>query len=290
MAFNQIALYVSRRKGAEQIAWECVRHLTEIGMNIVAPAGYSDEVTLPAQVKILPENESVESSDAVLVIGGDGTILRASRYASPAGIPILGINMGHLGFLNELEPSECIKIKDIFSGNYSIDERMMLEVSVRRDGNEIYRSIALNDISIGPAQSNKTLDLEISADDHFVAQFRADGVVISTPTGSTAYSLSAGGPIMEPTIKSMCITPICAHGFYAKSFVIDPDREVKVDVNTRHRGGLVTADSQDGFPFETGDDIRIFRSCYTTKLMRIKGHSVYELIRDKLTYGNYFDN
>lgn len=283
MKIQRVVFYVSRRTGAPQIAQECAQLLSRAGAALCAPQAYSRPVTLAPQVELVPDGQAAAGADLALVIGGDGTILRATYDAAPLGIPILGINMGRLGFLSELEPDEIHLLENVLSGDYSIEPRMMLAASVEREGQTLFQAHALNDVCINRAPDRKILSLDILSDRQSIARFRADGVIISTPTGSTAYSMSAGGPIIEPTLQNMTITPICAHGLYAKSFVLAPQRRIRLEL-VDSRGAMLIPDGRTGFSLNSHDSINICQSPYTARLVRIKGKSVYEVIRDKLNY------
>lgn len=285
MKIQRVVFYVSRRTGAQQVAQTCAQLLSRAGVELCAPAGYSRPVTLAPQVELVPDEQAAQGADLALVIGGDGTILRATYDAAPLGIPILGINMGRLGFLSELEPGETELLENVLSGDYTTEPRMMLYACVEREGNTIFQAHALNDVCVSRAPDRKILSLDILSDRQSIARFRADGVIISTPTGSTAYSMSAGGPIIEPTLQNMTITPICAHGLYAKSFVLAPQRRIRLELADSH-GAMLIPDGRSGFPLNPHDSINISQSPYTARLVRIKGKSVYELIRDKLNYDN----
>lgn len=283
MNIQRVVFYVSRRTGAQQIAAACAHLLARRGVQLCAPAEYTDSVRLPDTVALVPDDHAADGADLALVIGGDGTILRATYDAAPRGIPILGVNMGKLGFLSELEPDETALIERVLDGEYSIEPRMMLTANVERGGEILYTAHALNDVCINRAPNRKILALDILSDSQFIARFRADGVIVSTPTGSTAYSMAAGGPIIDPTLQNMTITPICAHGLYAKSFVLAPQRRICIDVIDSH-GAMLTPDGRSGFALEARDNVIISQSPYTAQLVRIKGKSIYEIIRDKLNY------
>lgn len=219
-----------------------------------------------------------------LVVGGDGSILRCGARGCPRGIPILGVNMGRVGFMSELEPSELEAIGAMCRGEYDMEERMMLRTTVRRGNETLLDAHSLNDMTVNRAENHKLIELGIWSDAQFISKFRADGVIVATPTGSMAYSMSAGGPILEPTLHNLTITPICAQGLYAKSFVLAPNRRVSIQIADGHRGAILTPDGQEGVRVSAGDEIIVSQSPYVTRLIRIKGRSVYEIIRDKLNF------
>jgi len=235
--------------------------------------------------RINPE-EGIKVADALVVVGGDGSILSAASLASKYEVPILGINMGRLGFLSELEPEEIDLLSCLMKGKYTIERRMMLEASIVRSGETVYTGHGLNDAVLTRGVGCKVMEFDIYADSQFIAKFRADGVIISTPTGSTGYSMSAGGPIIDPTEHNLTATPICAHGLYAKSFVLASERVVTVGVRSlRSKSSVLSVDGRDDFPVLDDDLIVIKQSPFVTDMIKVKGGSVYDVIRDKFNYG-----
>lgn len=283
MPFSQAVLYVSRRAGCAELALACAEILRACRVRVTAPFEYCAENVREA-LGAQPETAALEGADVAVVIGGDGSILRAAHALAPRGVPILGVNMGRIGFMSELEPSELDAIAAMCRGAYEMEERMMLRTTVRRAGKTVLDAHSLNDVTVNRAENNKLIELDIWSDAQFISKFRADGVIVATPTGSTAYSMSAGGPIIEPTLHNMTITPICAQGLYAKSFVLAPNRRVSLKIADGHRGALLTPDGQKGLRVSAGDEIVVSQSPYVTRLVRIKGKSVYEIIRDKLNF------
>ena len=281
MPFYQVIFYVSHRPGCAALALRCADIFRAHGVRVTAAAEYcakEAQAALGAQ----PEAEALDGTDVAVVVGGDGSILRAAHALAPRGIPILGVNMGRVGFMSELEPNELDAVDAMCRGEYDTEERMMLRTTVRREGNLLLDAHSLNDVTINRAGNRKLIELDIWSDAQFISKFRADGVIVATPTGSTAYSMSAGGPIIEPTLHNLTITPICAQGLYAKSFVLAPNRRVSVKIADGHRGAILTPDGQEGVCVSSEDKIMISQSPYVTRLVRIKGKSIYEIIRDKL--------
>ena len=283
MAFSKAILYVSQRTGCGALALDCAARLRALGISVTAPAEYCAPDAADA-LRVLPEPEALSGADLALVVGGDGSILRAALALAPRGIPILGINMGRIGFMSELEPDELDALDALRSGRFETEERMMLRVVARRDGGTILDAHALNDVTVNRAENRKLIQLDMWSDDQFLSRFRADGVIVATPTGSTAYSLSAGGPILEPTLHNLTVTPVCAQGLYAKSFVLAPNRRVSIRITDGHRGALLLADGQQGARVSDGDEITVSQSPYVTRLIRIRGRSIFETMRDKLSY------
>ena len=283
MPFFQAVIYVSHRPGCAAVALDCARVLAAHGVRATAPVEYCAREARAA-LQAQPEEAALCGADVAIVVGGDGSILRAARAAAPRGIPILGVNMGRVGFMSELEPSELEAIGAMCRGEYDMEERMMLRTTVRRGNETLLDAHSLNDMTVNRAENHKLIELGIWSDAQFISKFRADGVIVAAPTGSTAYSMSAGGPILEPTLHNLTITPICAQGLYAKSFVLAPNRRVSIQIADGNRGAILTPDGQEGVRVSAGDEIIVSQSPYVTRLIRIKGRSVYEIIRDKLNF------
>lgn len=228
-------------------------------------------------------SEAVRLADAAVVLGGDGTMLRIARAAAQNELPLLGINVGHVGFMTELEPAELGEMRGLLAGEYSIDSRMMLHVAVERHGRVVYENDALNDIVIAKGTAFRVVRVGISADGEEVTRFNGDGVIAATPTGSTAYGLSAGGPVIEPSAENLAVIPICAHALAAKSFVFAPERTLAI--TARCEGGsevFISADGGQGFAVRPDDRVLITRSALRTRLIRLKGNSFYRILQQKL--------
>jgi len=223
----------------------------------------------------------LNTAEMIITLGGDGTILRAARSAADAGIPILGINMGGKGFIAELEVEDIELLKYVTTGGYEIESRMMIDVEVQRGGEVICRDFALNDIVI--KGGNKVIDMTIYGDGHKITYFTGDGTIIATPTGSTAYSMSAGGPIVEPSAKNIVITPICAHLMEAKTFVLTAGRVVTVEVDhKKNNPAYVSVDGGKHISIFSGDIVKVCKSERLTKLVRLSDRSFYHKISSKL--------
>lgn len=232
------------------------------------------------------EHEILEDSELVICLGGDGTFLKAARSLYDKKLPILGINLGSLGFLTEVDRNDIEKaVEHIFSGNYEVEERMMLEASITREGNIIGRDLALNDVVISRGALSRILHLKTYINNIFVDTFPGDGLIVSSPTGSTAYSLSAGGPIVEPDTDLMIVTPICPHLLYSRSFVTTGDRAVRAVVDeTYSHNAMVTIDGQKGFEIRGGDIIEIKKAPHSVKLIRINSRNFFNVLRNKIYY------
>ena len=224
---------------------------------------------------------ALDDADLIIAFGGDGTLLRAARAATHSGVPILGVNLGTLGFMAEIEPDSLHLIDKVVAGEYTVEKRMMLDVSVERNGETVFFDYALNDIVVGGIA--RIIDLTVYSDGREMTKYKGDGVIVATPTGSTAYSMSAGGPIVEPTAENIIITPSNAHVMLAKSFVLAPQRKVTVELGRlRSRRAYTAADGRRSFDLMSGDKVHIKRSNYETKLVRVTDMSFYELVGKKM--------
>lgn len=231
----------------------------------------------------MESDAAIRFADLAVVLGGDGTMLRLARAAAQNEVPMLGINVGHVGFMTELEPGELGEMEKLFKGYYSIDSRMMLHVSVIRNQRVVYENDALNDVVVAKGTAFRVVKVCISADDKEVTRFSGDGVIVATPTGSTAYGLSAGGPVIEPSAENTAVIPICAHALMAKSFVFAPER--RITLAAACEGGsevFISTDGGQSFAVRPDDRVVITRSPLRTRLVRLKGLSFYQILQQKL--------
>jgi len=225
--------------------------------------------------------EAICDADLLICLGGDGTILHLARAAAPYRIPIVTVNLGRKGFIAELAPDDAEKIVEIaVSDCYNIQERMMLDVCVLRSGVSVYEGFALNDAVVRGV--TRLIDLDVFGDGQLITQFSGDGIIISTPTGSTAYLMSAGGAIIEPTAKNLAITPICAHALIAKSFVLAPERTVLVKISLSGEKHAYLSVDGGSFDLEDLDEISVTQSRYVTRLIKCEERSFYQILSEKL--------
>lgn len=228
-----------------------------------------------------------EDIECVLVLGGDGTLLQAARELLQRHIPLLGINLGTLGFLTSAEKSELPKCLDsVLDDSCSIDERMMLEGVAYHGSEKIQMNIALNDVIIARAGFSRLVELKIYVNGELLSIYNADGIIVSTPTGSTGYSLSAGGPIIFPQTDVIVITPICPHSLQARSLVVSGEDRIMIEIGRRRKTqkeeAMVTFDGRSAQELETGDRIEIHKAQETTQLIRLKGRSFYQALQNKI--------
>lgn len=220
------------------------------------------------------------SVDMVAVLGGDGTMLSAAVPAAEAGVPLLGINLGKLGFMTAFEASSIgTHLAEVLSGGYIVDERALLEVRVLRGKSEVFRASALNDAVIGPREIGRTVTVGLYSGGTPISTLRGDGVIAATPTGSTAYSLSAGGPIVDPRSDCMVLTPICAHTPYARPIVLPLSAEAEIRCPER---AALTVDGQAGVLLEGDDRVLVGKNLHSARLVRLKNYSFYGIIGSKL--------
>ncbi len=221
--------------------------------------------------------------DCVIALGGDGTLLSVARRAAATGIPILGVNLGNLGFLTEVEPANLEKaLEALVHGDYSIEERTMMKATVMRTGRSVASLVGLNDVVISKGAFARIISLDIFVNDEYYSTFPADGIIVSSPTGSTAYSLSAGGPLISPRIDVILVTPICPHTLFSRSLVIAGDDRVRVVVEAPHEEVAVTVDGQVGFKVESHDEIIVERAPQVTRFVRLQAKSFYGTMRERL--------
>jgi NAD+ kinase len=242
-----------------------------------------ERVEVPRQVTLSDLFEELPTADLLICFGGDGTILHAARDATLHDVPILGVNMGSVGFMAELERSELALLAPLTQGRYTIEERMMLDVRVFRGEKLVSQDLALNDAVISKGSMARVAEMEVLADQTPVTTVTGDGVIVATPTGSTAYSMSAGGPIVEPTSRAIILTPVCAHRLAARAMVLAPERIVTVRLPRNARRNLyLSVDGGKAVRLSGGDRVEISRSAHTTKLVLLGNRSFYQVINQKL--------
>jgi len=243
-----------------------------------------------ANIAVMPFEKAVESADMVVSLGGDGSILHTAQQAAVHNIPVLGINVGRMGYMAELETDELEWIEKIIRGNYTTEERMMLDVEIHRGERIIYKNIGLNDAVIAKVNYANTVDLDIYTDEFFISHYQGDGVIVATPTGSTAYSMSAGGPIVDPLSSNMIITPVCTHSLSAKPIVLSPKRKITIQALSEPSGIIgMSLDGAEVKPLEKGDRVVIKKSDFTTKLIRVKDKNFYDILCSKLSDRRFGD-
>lgn len=267
-------------------------HTVRTAMQILKDAGINPRLCLPFEVDRsydLPKDlrfgrldRELPNAEMVICFGGDGTILHMAKAATRKGIPILGVNIGTMGFMAELESTELDKLANLAKGEYTLDSRMMLDVTVQRDRDIIFHDICLNDVVVTKGAVARIVHLAVKCDGTKAMETGGDGVIVATPTGSTAYSFSAGGPIVEPDARNIIITPICAHEVGSRCIVASDKRVISVEmVQNARRNAYLSVDGGRAVRLNMGDVATIKKSHLETKLVRLKDRSFYDVVSAK---------
>jgi len=261
---------------------ECVvKWFTERKIKVFIPE--SSFAREPFSKMLAPLEEIKKEAKLIISLGGDGTLCRAAREFSPAKIPILGVNLGGLGFLTEVPIGELEDgLGKILSGKYHVEQRMMLQTRIVRGDFKSESFIALNDVVISKSSLPRIISLKTFVHGEFVTTYSADGIIISTPTGSTAYSLSAGGPIVHPSLKVIILSPICAHTLSVRPLIVSDEETIKVIPLAPVEDIFLTIDGQETHPVKKGHEIEVKKSPYQARLVRFKEKSFFEVLQTKL--------
>ena len=224
--------------------------------------------------------------DLLIVLGGDGTLLSAARLSADHGVPILAVNLGSMGFLTTVAQDEMYTdLEEIFAGRHRVSERVMLETEIVRNGSTVRRQIVLNDAVLNKAALARIMDLELRVDGEYVTTYKADGLIFSTPTGSTAYSLSAGGPLVYPSVEAFVITPICPHTLTHRPLVVPDSAIIEVNFKSEDEAVFLTLDGQVGIELASADCVRMRKATKRLLLVRPSRKTYYEILRSKLKWG-----
>ncbi|MBW1715864.1 MAG: NAD(+)/NADH kinase [Deltaproteobacteria bacterium] len=265
---------------------ECKRlrdWFTQRGMTV-----YTEEMASRAHLsQCLEEGTTIpDTVDLVVVLGGDGTLLGAARKVGRYGLPILGVNLGGLGFLTEIPLEMLYKdIEKVITGQVTVEPRLMLQASVLRNAEEKCRFSVLNDVVINKGALARIIDLRVSIDGHFLTTFRADGLIISTPTGSTGYNLSAGGPILYPDLEALILTPICPFTLTQRPIILPDTSVIEIQIGKQNEEVILTFDGQVGFDLMAHDRVIISKSEKKLKLIKSPDQDYYDILRTKLKWG-----
>ena len=285
-SFNKIGI-IARPRGSNlaETVPPLLQWLEKRGMTAI----YDEETaaSLPkGSAKGLPREEVAATAQLLLVLGGDGTLLAAARVAALHGIPILPINMGSLGFLTSFTVEELYPALEVtLAGRYSVSERVMLKVSLERDGQVIDTQRVLNEATVNKGTLARMIDVELRIDSDFVCRYRADGLIVATPTGSTGYSMSAGGPIVHPTVESFVITPICPHTLSDRPVVVRDSCSIEIKLLGNSESVFLTLDGQKGLVLQATDRVKIVRAEKLLCLIQPEKKSYFEILRNKLKWG-----
>ena len=254
--------------------------------NVVCVPFRNEEKPEGYGLDIRPLQQELRGADMIIAFGGDGTILHLSKTAAHRDIPVLGVNLGSLGFMAELEQKELGRLGELMDEKYTVESRMMLDVSVVREGRVIYSNLALNEAVVTRGAVSRVIRLHIRTEQGRLLDVTGDGVIVASPTGSTAYSLSAGGPVVEPTARNLIVSPICAHSVHANAYVLSPERVITVQTEKNsYKPVLLSVDGGRAFSLRSGDSIEVRRSKFDTKLVRLSKRSFCEILQKKMLMG-----
>mgnify|MGYP002518722742 CR=1 FL=1 len=270
---------------------EAISILEELGFQTVVCSPFREQRSDQfCGIRVQPLLQEIHTGSLLVTLGGDGTILHLAKLAALNKIPVLGINMGSLGFIAELEASELGALRKLKDWNFQIEARMMLDVTVLRDGKQIYQNLGLNDAVIREGPISHVIHLSIASDGRHLANIDGDGVIIATPTGSTAYSLSAGGPVVEPVADTMIVCPICTHNMRFSSYVLSPNHTLSVElVRNGRKPVYLCVDESRAFSLKQDDQVLIRKSRYATRLVRLSEKSFCEVFAKKMLSGGQED-
>jgi NAD+ kinase len=270
-------------RNAERRAQEIVRWL---GRRKIAVVAVSDWEKAPRGVERVGRIELMRRADLVIVLGGDGSLLGVARLAGAREVPVVGMHHGDFGFLTEPDTGRVeTTLGKLLAGDYRLMRRTMLSVQVLRRGAAVFRSQALNDAVVHQGRVSRMLALEVSVDDELLATYKGDGIVVATPTGSTAYSLAAGGPVVVPDMSAMLLTPISAHSLGVRPMVLPDSSTIRISVERRSADAMLTLDGQEGFELAGGDGVEVTKSRHSAVIVKVAEQSFFETLRSKLHWG-----
>lgn len=268
--------------GVEELSHRVFGVLSELNVNIYVNGKYSKNFS-DCNVLFGDEEQIMELCDFAIAIGGDGTTLNVAKRAAKYDKPVLGINAGRLGFMSGLEQDELELLKNAVSGKYEIDKRMMLEADIVKNGEIISVHQCLNDAVISRGDFARLIDISVTCNNRTVSNMRADGIIISTPTGSTAYSMAAGGPVVSPEAECILATPICPHSLMDRSIIFSSDRELVVKAhNDKMDSPVLTVDGQELIDLDYDAEVRVRVSKTVTRLIKLKPENFYEILNKKI--------
>jgi NAD+ kinase len=281
---KRIGIYAKKNHpDAAAQAAKVVHWLEERGIEVFLEQELAREM---GGVSGYPEKSIPAMVNMIIVLGGDGTLISVARKVGDLGTPILGVNLGSLGFLTEITRKELFPVlEQVLQGEFSVSTRMMLDVRIRRREEEVGRFRVLNDVVINKGALARMIDMEASIDGVYLTTFRADGLIIASPTGSTAYNLAAGGPIIYPGLSCLVISPICPHMLTNRPIIVSEDSLVRVEVKFQDEDVLLTADGQVGMPLQGGDVVEVRKSKSRTMLIKSPTKDYFQVLRTKLRWG-----
>ena len=281
---HTIGVVVKRERAqALELARELVQWMRQRGVCVLS------ESEDAAQLGCGPgtsKREMIATADLIVVFGGDGTLLSVARLMGARAVPILGVNLGNFGFLTAITADELLPMMaHILAGDFQVEQRMMLHVALRRDGVVLTRHQVLNDAVITKGALARIIDLETAVNNQYLGIYKADGLIVTTPTGSTAYSLSAGGPIVHPSVGVMVLSPICPHMLTHRPLVLPDTAVVTVTVRSEHEDVVLTLDGQEGVPLRNDDVVEICKASSNVPLVQSTTRNYFDVLRSKLRWG-----
>jgi len=287
-SFRKIGLAGRKRqRGVSGVLRQLLELLESRGLDVMLEDSLGDVVTDHKRA-LATLYEIGQRADLVIVVGGRGSLLSAARTLARFSVPVLGVNRGRLGFLTDITPDDIAQqIPAVLDGRFEQESRFLLAAEVRREGEVVGRGDALNDVVVNSGSSAQMIEFELYVDDTFVYRQRADGLIVSTPTGSTAYSLSGGGPIMHPALDAVVLVPMFPHALSSRPIVVDGNSEIRLDILARNRiRPPVTCDGQANMKARPGDSVHICKNPDPLTLLHPLGHDFYTSCRDKLRWSN----
>lgn len=282
MEQKKIGLFVNRKKDKDlEITRKVIDYILKYDMKPLLTKQVSEDLGLSEGYS---EEDMLDKSSFLISLGGDGTLLNMARTAFNYDVPVLGINLGTVGFLADVETNEIDKAMNrLSSGDYTVKKRMVLLATVLRNDYTVFKSIAINDVVVNRDGLSRIIRLKVFVDDQFIDSFPGDGVIVSTPSGSTAYTLSAGGPIVQPEMEMMITTPICPHILYSRFFITSPDRQLRITIKDDYPdSAIITMDGQEGFRIAAGDEILITRAHKGIKFVSFNDINFFDVLRAKI--------
>jgi len=287
---NRIGIIAKRNKPeAGNIIHQLVDWLRQKKIEVYIEGEMADLLgphALEPNVKTIEREAFPSQAEMILVLGGDGTLLSVARLVGDHKVPILGVNLGGLGFLTEIALEELYRVLErVIQGDFTTDERVVLSASVIRKGKGVAEFPVLNDAVINKGALARIIDMETTINGEYVTTFKSDGLIISTPTGSTAYNLSAGGPIVYPSLHCIILTPICPHTLTNRPIVVPDEVEIRATLKTRQQEVMLTLDGQQGFPLEVEDVVEVRKAAVGILLIKSPYRHYFEVLREKLRWG-----
>jgi len=281
------------RPAALDCAAELARWMAQTGASVRLQREVAEHYPGDQAPGEVVEEEELGRGDCLVAVGGDGTLLAATRVAEPHGTPILGVHAGgpaSFGFMTETTPALAREaFERLLRGDYHINERLMVACRVRRGGETVGEFSALNELVISKAALARMLRMRIWVEETFIATYGADGIIVATPTGSTAYNLAAGGPLVHPTVQVILLTPICPHTLNVRSLIVGDREMIQVQIETDRRDeALLTVDGQVGFELEPGDRVEFYRAPHSARMIALDGASFYQKLHTRLGLGERF--